>query len=232
MFGSASLFRLGGVVAAGAVVAAAAGCSSGGSSSAPPSSPASSASSASSSSAPSSPAPSSAPSSSAAPSGSQSPHAVAGSSPAQSAPAGPVGCATRDLQAKLANGQGAAGSLYQNIDFTNVGSTQCSLFGYPGVSIGTGMPFKQVGTAATRSTAASAAVVTLAPGQTANALLRVTQALNYPSAKCSPAKTTYLQVYPPNQTTAIYVAYSSTGCTSTSVNLLTIGVVQAGAGSQ
>ena len=72
--------------------------------------------------------------------------------------------------------------------------------------------------------------MTLAPGQTANALLRVTQAVNYPSATCSPAKTAYLQVYPPNQTTAIYLAYSSTGCASASVNLLTIGVVQAGAG--
>ena len=73
--------------------------------------------------------------------------------------------------------------------------------------------------------------MTLAPGQTANALLRITQALNYPSATCSPTATTYLQIYPPNQTTAIYLAYQSTGCTSKSVNLLTIGVVQAGAGS-
>jgi len=38
---------------------------------------------------------------------------------------------------------------------------------------------------------------------------------------------TVAQIYPPNQTTPIYLAYSSTGCTSTSVNLLTISVVQA-----
>jgi Protein of unknown function (DUF4232) len=132
----------------------------------------------------------------------------------------------------LVNAEGAAGSLYQNIDFTNVGTTACALYGYPGVSLGTGMPFNQVGAAASRSTTASPAVVTLSPGQTANALLRVTQALNYPQAKCAPAKTTYLQIYPPNQTTAIYLAYAATGCTSTSVNLLMIGVVQAGAGSQ
>jgi hypothetical protein len=75
------------------------------------------------------------------------------------------------------------------------------------------------------------ALVTLSPGQTANALLRITQALNYPSATCSPKATTYLQVYPPNQTAAIDLAYASTGCASASVKLLTIGVVQAGAGS-
>jgi hypothetical protein len=155
-------------------------------------------------------------------------------SPASLSPAaaGPASCATKDLRAKLVNAQGAAGSVYQNIDFTNVGSTACSLYGYPGVSLGKGMPFKQIGAAAQRSTTAAPTVVTLSPGQTANALLRVTQALNYPRAKCAPTKTTALQIYPPNQTTALYLTYAATGCTSTSVNLLTIGVVQAGAGSQ
>src|SRR6185437_7044615 len=148
MAGSASLaLRMVGVVAAGAAVVAAAGCGSGSSSSAPPAAADSSASS-------SSPA-----SSSSAPSSGESPRAV--TSPASSSPAaaGPAGCATRDLQAKVANTEGAAGSVYQNIDFTNVGSTACSLYGYPGVSLGTGMPFKQIGAAASRSTTASPAVV-------------------------------------------------------------------------
>jgi Domain of unknown function (DUF4232) len=129
------------------------------------------------------------------------------------------------------NTEGAAGSVYQNIDFTNTGSTSCTLYGYPGVSLGTGMPFSQVGAAATRSTTAAPTVVTVAPGQTANALLRVAQALNYPQATCSPTATTYLRIYPPNQTTAIYLAFKTTGCTKNSVNLLTIGVMQAGTGS-
>jgi hypothetical protein len=99
------------------------------------------------------------------------------------------------------------------------------------VSLAAGTPVTQVGQAASRSPVAGPTAVTLAPGKNANALLRITQAVNYPSATCSPAKTTYLQIYPPNQTTPIYLAYSSTGCSSNSVNLLTIGVVQAGAGS-
>jgi hypothetical protein len=104
----------------------------------------------------------------------------------------------------------------------------CTLFGYPGVALAGGTPVTQVGAAATRSTAAAATVVTLQPGQTASTLLRITQALNYPKSKCSPTPTTYLQIYPPNQTTPAYVAYSSTGCASTSVNLLSIGVTKAG----
>jgi hypothetical protein len=98
------------------------------------------------------------------------------------------------------------------------------------VSLASGSPVTQVGAAASRSTATAAAVVTLAPGQTGNALLRITQALNYPSATCSPAPTTYLQIYPPDQFTPLYLAYKTTGCAKTSVNLLSIGVITTGTG--
>jgi len=144
---------------------------------------------------------------------------------------GARGCATRDLQAKAGVSQGAAGSVYQVIDFTNIGNTACTLYGYPGVSLAAGTPVTQVGQAATRSPIAGPTLVTLQPGQTGNALLRITQALNYPTATCSPKATAYLQIYPPNQTTPIYLAYTATGCASTTVKLLTIGVVQAGSGS-
>ncbi len=142
----------------------------------------------------------------------------------------PSGCATRDLQAKVGVSQGAAGSVYQVIDFTNIGNAACTLYGYPGVSLTTGKPAAQVGRAASRSPGSVPVLVTLRPGQTGNALLRITQALNYPTATCLPKGTTYLQVYPPNQTTPVYLAYSATGCSSTAVNLMTIGVVQAGVG--
>jgi hypothetical protein len=72
--------------------------------------------------------------------------------------------------------------------------------------------------------------VTLSPGQTANALLRIVEAGNYSPSTCTPTPTTYLQIYPPNQTTPIYLGYKSTGCASTSVNLLSVSVVTAGNG--
>jgi hypothetical protein len=232
MFGSASMWlRLGGAAAAAVVAATAAGCSPGGSSSAPPASPASSAASPASSAASSVSAPASAASSAPPSAAAVSPRATAAPVASGGAGGGPAGCATRDLQAKAGVAQGAAGSLYQVIVFTNISAATCTLYGYPGVSLVAGTPATQVGLAASRSTVGGPSVVTLAPGKNANALLRITQALNYPSATCSPTKTTYLQIYPPNQTTPIYLAYSSTGCSSASVNLLTIGVVQAGAGS-
>ena len=167
-----------------------------------------------------------------------SPAAAPPSGPASSAAVnpnaasgGPPGCATRDLKATVGVAQGAAGSVYQVVDFTNIGTASCSLYGYPGIALAGGSPVSQIGAAASRSSQAAPALVTLAPGGVANTLLRITQAQNYPTSKCHPAASTYLQIYPPNQTTPTYLGYKSTGCSATGVKLLTVGVVQAGAGS-
>ena len=167
-------------------------------------------------------------SSAAAPTGHASSAAV---NPNAAAAGGPPGCATRDLKATVGVAQGAAGSVYQVIDFTNIGTASCSLYGYPGIALAGGSPVTQIGAAASRSPQAGPALVTLAPGAVANTLLRITQAQNYPTSKCSPMASTYLQIYPPNQTTPIYLGYKSTGCSATGVNLLTVSVVQNGAGS-
>lgn len=93
-----------------------------------------------------------------------------------------------------------------------------------------GSPTAQIGAAATRSTTTAAKLVTLAPGQTAYALLRVTDALNYPTSTCHPVTSAYLQIYPPNQTTPIYLPYKTKACSSTSVKQLSVSVVQPGNG--
>ena len=139
-------------------------------------------------------------------------------------------CPTRYLAAKAGLSQGTAGSIYQVIDFTNISNAPCTLYGYPGVSLASGIPVTQVGAAASRTTATVARLVTLGPGQTANALLRIVEAGNYSPGTCTPTTTTYLQIYPPNQTTPIYLGYKSTGCKSSAVNLLSVGVVTAGTG--
>ena len=167
-------------------------------------------------------------SSTAAPTGPASSAAV---NPNAAGSGGPPGCATRDLKATVGIAQGAAGSVYQVIDFTNIGTASCSLYGYPGIALAGGSPVTQIGAAASRSPQAGPALVTLQPGSVANTLLRITQAQNYPTSRCSPMASTYLQIYPPNQTTPIYLGYKSTGCSATGVNLLTVSVVQSGAGS-
>lgn len=139
---------------------------------------------------------------------------------------GTAACTTSHLKASLGSREGAAGSTYSNIDFTNTGSHSCTLYGYPGVSLAnSGGP---IGASATRDSTRGKTVVTLAPGATANAVLRVTVAQNYSSSTCSPDSSTFLLIYPPNQTEAIDVPYSSTGCKNSSVKLLSVSAVTSG----
>jgi hypothetical protein len=161
------------------------------------------------------------------------PSAPASSSPAPAtgtpAPGGAAPCPTRSLGLKPGLSQGAAGSVYQVLDFTNISNVTCTLYGYPGVALAGGQPVTQVGLAAHEDPTTPRKLVTLAPGQVANALLRVVDALNFPASRCGPVKTQWLQVYPPNQTTPIYLAYKTTGC-SKPVRILTVSVVQSGSG--
>jgi hypothetical protein len=144
---------------------------------------------------------------------------------------GSPACPTSSLQVKLGAAQGYAGGVYEVIDFTNTSGSPCTLYGYPGVSLVTGPPYTQIGLAAKR-TAASTPVkqVTLAPGATANALLQIVDALNYPGASCGPTKASALKVYPPNQTVPVYLPSTSNGCAK-SVQIMYIGPVQSGSGS-
>jgi hypothetical protein len=163
-----------------------------------------------------------------------SPQAPAGTSPgtATGTPAAPgaaTPCPTRSLGLKPGLSQGAAGSVYQVLDFTNISNVTCTLYGYPGVSLAGGSPVAQVGLAASEDPTTPRKLVTLAPGQVANALLRIVDALNFPASKCGPVKTQWIQVYPPNQTTPFYLAYKTTGC-SKPVRILSVSVVQAGSG--
>jgi hypothetical protein len=156
---------------------------------------------------------------------------AATSAPAAASPGGPPPCPTRSLGLKLGLSQGAAGSTYVALDFTNNSSVSCTLYGYPGVSLAAGQPITQIGLAAGENPTPPRKLVTLAPGAVANALLRVVDALNYPPSRCGPVATKWLQVYPPNQTTPIYLAYTSKGC-SKPVRILTVNVVQPGSGGQ
>ncbi|MCW2907628.1 MAG: hypothetical protein JWL68_2417 [Actinomycetia bacterium] len=140
-------------------------------------------------------------------------------------------CPTRSLGLKLGLAQGAAGSTFQVIDFTNISQSTCTLYGYPGVSLGSGKPVKQIGLAAAESHATQRKLVTLTPGAVASAVLQIVHAANFPAAKCHLVTAGYLQIYPPNQTTPAYLRYSSQTCAKP-VQVLTVSVVRAGSGGQ
>jgi hypothetical protein len=168
--------------------------------------------------------------------------AAAGSGPSTNVPNGAVpsgnpgglailACPTSGL--KLAEGTtgAAAGSVYMQLEFTNTSGRTCTLFGYPGVALTTSTASgSQVGAAATRSTGKPKLVITLTPGETASATLQIAQVANYPSSSCQPVSARYLQVYPPGQTSAVYLPYTGQGCMK-AVFVLGIQPVQAGTGA-
>lgn len=158
-----------------------------------------------------------------------SPSAVQASTPSPT-PTGPGPCPTRSLQVKLGAGQGTAGSAFTTIDFTNISNVTCTLYGYPGVSLQTAKPVHQIGKPAKENPATPRKLVTLQPQTTANALLQIVDAGNYPTGTCGPATAHYLQVYPPNQTTPAYIKFKTQAC-SKPVRLMTVNVVKPGSGS-
>jgi Domain of unknown function (DUF4232) len=152
-------------------------------------------------------------------------------SPATSAPAGSAECTTASLHVTVGSRQGAAGTIYYNIDFTNVSTTSCFMRGYPGaslVSAGSGAG-SQVGADAKRTQVGAIRAVTIAPGQTAHAVLGITEAGNFPASKCQPVTVHWLKVFPPDQTVAAYAPLQTQTCASTSVPTLRINAIAAGA---
>lgn len=158
----------------------------------------------------------------------------ASSSPAvttsSAAAAAPAGCLSRYLHGGLGLSQGTAGGTELVIVFKNLNNTPCTLYGYPGVALAAGTPVTDIGQPSTENPQTARVLVTLQPGGYANVTLQIADAANYPASTCSPVKSTWLAVIPPNQTVPLYIPYSSTACKSMKVKLLSVTTAQAGNG--
>ena len=129
---------------------------------------------------------------------------------------GPAACTTSGLSVKLGAANGAAGSSFIPIVFTNTTGSSCSLLGYPGVSFVTGQGGSQIGSAAARVATQPANNIVLAAGGVANASLRVVDAQNFSSSACQLTTASTLKIFPPDQTAPLYISYTSKTCASTS----------------
>lgn len=140
-------------------------------------------------------------------------------------------CKSADLKLSLGHGDGAAGTVWRPLRFTNVSASSCVLRGFPGVSFVAGDDGHQVGAAAYRDGTKGAAV-TLAKGRTAYAAVGFTQVANYDPADCRPAKVRGLRVYPPQETRSGYLAYPTTGCANEKLDghQLKVQTIRAGFG--
>ena len=164
------------------------------------------------------------------PATSAGPVAAAANGSAAPAARPPSPCSTRYLGATLGASEDAVGSIYVVVIFKNLNNYSCTLYGYPGVAMDAGVPVTPVGLASVEDPATPRELVTLSPHGTAEALLRIKEAADYPAATCKPVTTQWLQIIPPNQYVPIYLGYSSQACAGP-VQTLTVDAVRSGAGS-
>ena len=151
---------------------------------------------------------------------------------ATGAPAAPVsaastpGCTTAGLVAWISYDQGAAGTFYYSVNFSNLSGHACTLRGHPGVSavsLGGG----QVGTQATWGNPGNAKLrtVRLGSGATATAVLAITDVGVFPATDCRQVMAAGLRVYPPGQSASKLIPYPFSAC-STRQRFMSVAVVQ------
>lgn len=125
--------------------------------------------------------------------------------------AAPPACTTSGLVIWMnTEGDGTAGSVYYNLEFTNLSGHTCTMFDYPGVSA-VNLAGTQLGSAAHYSSVAKPTVVTIADGATASAVVQIVDVGVFPGT-CAPVHAAGLRVYPPDQTTAKIVPFPFLAC--------------------
>jgi len=121
---------------------------------------------------------------------------------------------------------GTAGSVYYPLILRNTGSSTCTMFGYPGVSYVASAGGSQIGAPAARRVG-TAHTISLAPGQSAQATLGITDAANFTTA-CRITPVSWLRVYPPAQTVPLYIPHKDQACANTTDVTLQVGPMVAG----
>jgi Protein of unknown function (DUF4232) len=141
-------------------------------------------------------------------------YAATSSGTARTASAAVPKCTASDIGAWLAidQGNGAAGTIYYPLEFTNLSGHTCSLFGYPGVSA-LNRYGHQLGSPAGWGSLAGARTVKLAPGATAHTILAYHDAAVTTEPGCDPVYTAaLLRLYPPDQRSSTFAAFSLEVC--------------------
>ena len=138
-------------------------------------------------------------------------------------------CTSTQLVATLGQSQGAAGTIYVPLVFTNPVLYTCIVHGHPAVSSVTGSSNTQVGPPASKDPGAAADVWVQPFGGTASARLGIVETGNFTKSACVPHNASGLRVVAPESTHATILAYAHSVCTHLSSTH--VSVVTAGSGS-
>lgn len=145
-------------------------------------------------------------------------------------PAGPGPCLSSDLRLTIGASDGAAGTVYYPIDFTNASSSACTMYGYPGVSFVTAPGGQIIGAPAGRGSAAGVTpvLITLQPGATAHATLGVSDVILGDQCHSHQVPVSTIRVYPPGEYTALFAPFSGSGCADRSLVIMYVSPVAKG----
>jgi hypothetical protein len=131
----------------------------------------------------------------------------------------------------LAQSNGAAGTIYYPLNFTNVSGRTCSLHGFPGVSA-IARSGHQLGRPAGWATKVAARTVALAPGATAHTILQYRDAEVSTAPGCDPVSTAVvLRVYPPGQYDATVAAFDLPVCSHAGPVYMSVEPILPGVGT-
>jgi hypothetical protein len=120
------------------------------------------------------------------------------------------------------------GGTYYTLEFTNVSARACSLYGYPEVSayVGDQVGGTQIGSAAIHDTSVRPHPVTLAPGQTAHSVLRVTSTGTFRRTACAQVTAPELRVMLPDQVRPTFVPIHLSACSKKGPQFLSVQAIQ------
>ena len=129
-------------------------------------------------------------------------------------------CGASRLTGNVTPRQGAAGSVLASVNLTNTGGEPCVLHGYPGVSF-VDSSGDTMGAPAARDSAVPGTAVTLQPGQSASAPLKITQPGTI-GQLCNPQQANGLRVYPPGSYESLVLTYPGQACGNPEVDQLQV----------
>jgi hypothetical protein len=130
-------------------------------------------------------------------------------------------CTSANLALSTESAGAAAGTHFVSLILTNTSGTDCTLTGFPGVSLldGSGA---QLGAPADRNTAVSSETLTLKPAESAHAVAGFPNYQNFPAGQCA-GPSTSLKLFPPDDLKALTVAVADYACPGFSVQVFQPG---------
>lgn len=138
--------------------------------------------------------------------------AVPAGAVAAAAPVTPRSCTANQLTITPGRVDGAAGTLWLPLYFTNTSTRACTGYGFPRVAYVTGPHGQQVNDQATHDSSNAPQPVVLAPGESAMAVLRMPQAGNYDEQTCRPVQVAGIRVAPPGVRATVFISQPKTAC--------------------